>query len=232
MPVSNDYQWVRAEMSGDVVTALAGLGGALVGGPLWNFLIARLNLGAAREEKDSDRLRRELAEEKASHRGCLDRLDELERRVEVVEHHHSSYLARWIVQDSSRRIVWLNNQALIMIFAPLGYSRVDVVGRRFVDLLEADAAAEIERLDRAALAQPGRAASTLMQVHHTLPKMIVVKVAGIGRDSELIYEGYAYNPNDPAEIEARGEQRRQEQYGASKLFLAGPDVGGAGGPVI
>ena len=128
-------------MSSEVVTAMVGLGGAIVGGPLWNFLIARLNMGAAKEERESDRLRSDLADERKGHKECLSRLEELERRVEMVEHHHGSYLARWIVQDSSRRIVWLNNQALIMIFAPLGYSRVDVVGRRFVDLLEADAAA-------------------------------------------------------------------------------------------
>lgn len=217
-----------------IVTLVTGVLGAVGGVGLWTFLAKWLELGVGRETAEITRLRsdvdtakREAIEAKASHKACENRVEDLERRLEAVEHHHSSYMARWI-KDGGKRIIWINSQALLTIFAPLGYSRNDVVGRTFVELLDPGAAREIDRLDRAALAIPGQAASTMLQLHPNLPTMVVVKVAGAGRDGELIYEGYAYCPNDREEADDRGERRQQEQRGLSQLRLAGPDTGSAG----
>jgi hypothetical protein len=55
-----------------------------------------------------------------------------------------------------------------------------------------------------------------------LPVMHVVTVAGVGRDGELIYEGYAYCQNDPEDVLERGLRRREEQIGLSLLRMQGP----------
>jgi hypothetical protein len=210
-----------------VLSALGGVG-------IWTFLSKWLEIGANRESGEITRLRDDLQAADARHEACEQKIaveraarEELERRLEAVEHHHSSYMARWI-KDAGKRVVWLNSPALLTIFAPLGYSRNDIIGRTFVELLDPEAAREIDRLDRDALAIPGKAVSTLVRLHQSLPPMVVVKVAGAGRDSELIYEGYAYCENNPRQALERAGRREEEQRGLSQLRLAGPDAGEAG----
>lgn len=197
---------VVAAMSG----ALSGVGG--IG--LWNFLTKRLEIRSARETREEDRLR-------ADHEKCLERVETLERRLEIVEAHHSSLFARWI-KDAGKRLSWVNGRAMATIFGPLGYTRDQVEGRRFQDLLDVEAAREIDLLDEAALAHPGCAVWSMLQLHPRLPLMIVVKVAGIGRDQELIYEGQAYELNDAAAAE-RGAKREEGQMGLSQLRLSAPE---------
>jgi hypothetical protein len=204
-----------------VVAMITGGLGAVGGVGIWTFLTKWLELGAKRDSEEIARLRVDIGEANRRHSECESRVAELDRRLEAVEHHHSSYMPRWI-KNAGKRLVWVNSPAMLSIFAPLGYSRSDVVGRTFSELLDIDAAEEVDRMDRAALALPGKAVSTILQLHVSLPAMVVVKVAGAGRDGEVIYEGYAYCPNDPERERDRGERRQREQIGASALKLAGP----------
>lgn len=223
-------------MSDLILVAVTGVSSALAGAGVWGFLSTRLNIGVQREQGEIDRLRediaeakREAAEAKEHHKACEERVDEMERRLEAIEHHHHSYMARWI-KDAGKRIVWINSPGLIALFAPLGYSRNEVIGRTFAELLDPDAAREVDRLDRYALARPGRAVSTMVTLDPRLPPMIVIKVAGAGSDGELKYEGYAYCPNDPEDDLDRGARRQEEQIGASILRVTGQDRGEAGHP--
>lgn len=197
-----------------MLVAVTGAFSALAGAGLWGFLSKWLQIGAAREESEIKRLREEVAEVKGSHKRCEKEVAELKERLQAVEHHHVSQLARWI-KDAHKRIVWLNARAHMTIFAPRGYSREECEGKTFAELLDAQAAAEVDRLDRLALAQPGVAASTLIQLHPDLPLMHVVKVAAEGRDGELIYEGYAYRANDRGLTDAEGAERQAGQRAAS-----------------
>jgi tetrahydromethanopterin S-methyltransferase subunit G len=213
-----------------VATGLGTLLLAILGSAgMWSYLTARGERDARREEKEVDRLAGDLKDTRARHAECEKRLDELERRVETVEHHHSSMAARWI-KDAGKRVLWLNDSALAQVFWQLGFSRDDVVGRTFAELgLDAGPVTEIDRLDRRALARPGEAASTMLTIRrddappgvlHELPPMLIAKVAGPGRDGALIYEGFAFRANDPVEVQARGDLRQQEQKGASTLHQA------------
>lgn len=197
-----------------LVALITGLFAAVGGAGIWGFLSNWLKLGAAREESEIRRLREEVGQLRDSHRTCEAEVEGLKDRLHAVEHHHVSQLARWI-KDASKRIVWLNARAHMTIFAPRGHAREACIGKTFAELLDPQAAAEIDRLDRIALAQPGVAASTLIQLHPDLPLMHIVKVAAEGRDGELIFEGYAYRANDRDMSDAEGAERQSEQRVAS-----------------
>ena len=159
----------------------------------------------------------------AKHERCMIELEELKARVAVIEHHHASYLPRWI-KDGSRRLSWVNDKAFISIFAMLGLKREELYGKTFAELLlDPVAVAEIERLDAAALAHPGVAASNLVQLHPLLPVMVVVKVADVGRDGELIFEGYAYLTNDKMMSAGMGADRQQRAIAASAEHMIDRD---------
>jgi hypothetical protein len=204
-----------------VLTAVVALASAFLGGGVWSFGSTWLGRYFDKEEREIERLRADLDKVRADHQGCELRVTTLERRLEAVEHHHASLVPRWI-KDAAKRIVWINGAAMVTIFGPLNLIRDEVEGHSFAELLDAEAARELDRLDRAALAHPGRAVSTMLQLHPALPVMTIVKIAGVGRDSELIYEGYAYCENDPDDARDRGVRRQEEQLGLSLLRLQGP----------
>jgi hypothetical protein len=192
-----------------VISAVGGVG-------LWTFILKLIGMFWQREEKEMDRLRQDVADLRTKHAHCEERYAALEARFDAVERHHASLVPRWI-KDASKRVRWINDAALMTIFAPLQLSREQVEGRTFAELLDAEAAREIDRLDRSALARPGQAVSCLVTLHSSLRAMHVVKVAGVGRDRELVYEGYAYRGNDPDDEADRGQRRQEEQIGASKV---------------
>jgi len=194
-----------------IVSAIGSVG-------IWNLVAKIIELVWRREDSDNARLRREVAELKEAHRTCEERVEEFARRLDTVEHNHSSLVPRWI-KNADKRVIWINDAAMMQIFAPLRLSREKVEGHTFAELLGAEAAREIDRLDRDALAWPGKAASTMLTLHPSLRPMHVVKVAGVGRDRELIYEGYAYCANPPSAEADRGHRRADEQRGASKLRM-------------
>lgn len=113
----------------------------------------------------------------------------------------------WI-KDRHGRLVWLNDKAFLTLFAPLGYTRDELDGKTFRDLLDPVAAEEIELLDRAALIHPGHTQSVLIQLHPDLPFLVVIKVACISDSGEVQYEGCAYNPSDPEIRSATGTRRQ------------------------
>jgi hypothetical protein len=194
-----------------ILTGLATFVAALLGSAgLWSYLTRSADRKDAREVGEIERLRGEVKDLKASHQNCESTVGELRERIAVIETHNASYLARWI-KDANKRLVWINDKALITIFAPLSLSREQVLGFTFAELLDPLAAAEVDRLDRAALANHGAAVSSLIQLHPDLPLMHVVKVASVGRDGELIYEGHAFRPNDPEIAHAVGIGRQVEQ---------------------
>jgi hypothetical protein len=120
----------------------------------------------------------------------------------------------WI-KDRNGRLVWLNDKAFITLFAPLGYTRDELDGKTFRDLLDPVAAEEIELLDRAALIHPGTTQSILIQLHPDLPFLVVIKVACISENGEVQYEGCAFNPGDPEIVTATGTRRQIIQRSAS-----------------
>lgn len=191
-----------------VLSALFGAGGGGMIVVKWRELRDR------REESEIGRLRADIAEAKAGHSSCEREVKKLQTRLTAVEHHHTSYLARWI-KDGTKRVVWLNDKALLTIFAPLGLSREGVIGKLFSELLDPAAAHEIDRLDAQALAHPEVAASNVIQLHPLLPVMVIVKMAAVGRAGELVFEGYAYRTNDRMLADAMGADRQREQLFAS-----------------
>jgi hypothetical protein len=223
---------------GAVITAIGGAGG------LWAWLDKRREWkarakkdaaeeAAQREEREVARLRqdmtevkRQLDESRQAHSRCEEQVSALSERIDTIEQHHSSLLARWI-KDDDKRIRWVNSRAMMLIFAPLGYSRGEIERKTFAELgLDATTVTEIDRLDRLAVIHPGETATTMLTIRRVgapagslaeLPPMFVAKVAGIGREGDLIYEGIAFRGVGDAEIERIGDLRQAEQRGVSTL---------------
>lgn len=129
----------------------------------------------------------------------------------------------WI-KDRNGRLVWLNDKAFLTLFAPLGYSRDELDGKTFRDLLDPVAAEEIELLAAAALAHPGNTQSILVQLHPDLPFLVVIKVASISESGEVQYEGCAYNPSDPEIRSAAGTRRQIIQRSESAIRVIDGDT--------
>ncbi len=217
-------------MDPTLVTILVALASALFGtGGGVAFYVRRLELRDKREESEIGRLRADVKEAVRKHSSCEEQLADMEERLKLIEHHHTSYLARWI-KDGGKRVTWLNDRAFISIFAPLGSKREDVIGRTFGELLDPLAAAEIDRLDDVALAHPEVAASNVIRLHPMLPVMVVVKVAAVGREGELVYEGYAYRTNDRMISDATGAGRQMRALRASAEHVL-PDAVAESGEV-
>lgn len=191
-----------------LLSALFGTGGGFALAVKWKELKDK------REESEIVRLREDIRQAEERHQKCEAGLADVKARLTIVEHHHTSYLARWI-KDATKRVIWLNDKAFLSIFAPLGLTREDVIESRFSEILDASASAETERLDQAALAHPEVAASNVIQLHPLLPAMIVVTIAAIGRDGELVFECYAYRTNDRMIADGMGAARTLEALGAS-----------------
>jgi hypothetical protein len=211
-----------------VLIALVGVVSAIAGGGVWSFLASWMKLGYTgrnshlrRLEGDVTRLRTELS-------SCEERHDVLEQRLKAVENKTTSYFAMWI-KDRNGRLVWLNDKAFLTIFAPLGYTRAELDGKTFRDLLDPAAADEIALLDKAALAHPGATQSLLVQLHPDLPFMVVIKVASISESGDVQYEGCAYNPSDPDIRNAIQNRRNIIQRSQSAQALMDGDEEEEGG---
>lgn len=193
---------------------------ALIGGffsaPVWSYLTRLLGWS----QSEIERLRSDVNDGKALHTKCEQQVRELMERIAVIEHHHASHFARWL-SDAKHRIVWLNSKALVSIFGPMGLTREDIEGKTFGDLLDKSAAAELDRLAQAALVHDGSAVSNLIRLHPDLPVMHIVKIAGAGRDGELIYDAIAFRPNDPGIVLGLGVARTREARAKSFDNLSG-----------
>jgi hypothetical protein len=193
----------------DAVTIMAVAGPLLGGGGVWAFMTSWRDRKAVREESEIGRLRVDVDALRQRDKECHAALAAMGKRVLAMEQAQDSQIARW-TKDTHKRITWLNAKALFTIFGPLGYAREDVEGKTFAELdkLDPHAVAEIERLDQIALARDGAPHSTLIQFHPMLPEMHVIKLAAMGRDGELVYEGYCYRKNDPDMADAAGHARQ------------------------
>lgn len=129
----------------------------------------------------------------------------------------------WI-KDRAGRIVWLNDKAFLTLFAPLGHARDELDGKKFQDIFDPVAAAEIDMLQQAALAHPGHTQSILLQLHPDLPFLVIIKVASISDSGEVQYEGCAYSPSDPEIRNAMGVRRQIVQRGVSAQQLLDCDA--------
>jgi hypothetical protein len=207
-----------------ILTALVG------GGGVWTFVTQRRQRLDTREEAEIVRLRLELRELKDAHAQCHKDIASLEQRLDTIEQHHLSQLARWI-KDDDKRIRWVNSRAMMLIFAPLGYSRSDIEGQTFAEIgLDGTSVTEIDRLDRLAVMHPGEAATTMLTLRRVdappgsiaeLPPLFIAKVAGIGRGGDLVYEGCAFRGIGDSEADRIGDLRQAEQRGVSTLRRLG-----------
>lgn len=208
-------------MDPTVTVALVGVLSAVAGGGVWTFASQRLGINAQTQRDVIKRLDQDVTRLNQELTSCEERHDVLETRLRAVEQRSTSYFAMWI-KDRNGRLVWLNDKAFLTLFAPLGYTRDELDGKTFADLLDPVAAAEIELLDRAALAHPGATQSILIQLHPDLPFLVVIKVASISDKGDVQYEGCAYNPSDPEIRSAMGTRRQIIQRSQSAELMT-PD---------
>lgn len=204
--------------SNGLTLALVGVVSAVLGGGIWTFFASWMNIGVAKRKDELTRLDAEVKRLREELGGCEEKHGVLEVRLRAVENKTTSYFAMWI-KDRHGRIVWLNDKAFLTLFAPLGYTRNELDGKTFRDLLDPVAADEIDLLDKAALAHPGATQSILIQLHPDLPFLIVIKVASVSESGEVQYEGCAYNPSDPEIRTAMGTRRQLIQRSESAQSL-------------
>lgn len=187
----------------NVLTLLAAVLGGSGATKLLDYLLATRAAKRAALREDQAEQRDRDSTGWTRWQDCEKRADELEQRCETlekrlrtVEGNTPAYLARWL-KDQKKRVVWLNDLAYIMLFAPLGWSRDEVLDKNFEELLGEgahDAIVLIDELDRAALADPGKVYSIILQLHPNLPAMVILKVAMVTPDGLLRYEGTSYVP--------------------------------------
>ncbi len=213
-------------MAGALEVALASAASAALGGPGWTFLSNWLNLGHTKRKDELGRLDQKVGALETELSSCEERHAVLETRLRAVEQRNGSHFALWI-KDRTRRLVWVNDKAFLTIFAPLGYSRDEIDGKTFADLLDPVAAAEVDQLDRTALAHPGAPQSLFLQLHPDLQFMIVVKVAAVAENGEVQYEGLAYTPGDPDMLKAIQTRRQSAQRDVSLANMMGDGDGPA-----
>lgn len=116
----------------------------------------------------------------------------------------NSFLARWI-KDRNKCIAWVNDLAFMTLFAPLGFSREELHGKTFAALgFKDESIAIINELDRLALAHPGVPQSRMISMPDG-QRLVVLKVAGIGADGEVRYEGSAYPPIEGDKVKGLSE---------------------------
>lgn len=200
---------------------------ALSGGGI-SFVIGKLiDRRHASEQSEIQRLREDFDKCEKRHEECQRDLTELSERVRAVEASTPSYLARW-VKGQDKKLIWLNDRAYLMLFAPLGWHRSDVLDKTFDDLLgegAGEAIKMIEELDVLALQHPGETHSMVLQLHPSLPTMAVIKVAFVAADGLLRYEGCAYVPNGLSESIGVIREARARQAASRRLFQEGEGDG-------
>lgn len=194
-------------MDATVQVAIVGILSALLGGGVWTFAAKWLDIGVTTRSGELKRQDEKINSLETELSKCEERHSVLEGRLRAVEAKSTSYFAMWI-KDRHGRLIWLNDKAFLTLFAPLGYSRDELDGKTFRDLLDPVAADELDFLAKAALAHPGATQSILIQLHPDLPFLVVIKVCSVAESGEVQYEGCAYQPNDP-EIETAMGVRRQ-----------------------
>lgn len=200
---------------------IAALAAAFLGAGGLGAVVAKwIDKRSDREESEIGRLRADVAECKESHKECEKRYLELSERLRAVEASTPSYLARW-VKDQDKVLIWVNDRAYMSMFAPLGWTRSDVLDKRFEDLLgqgSAVAVRELDELDERALKHPGEVQSTVMQLHPDLPAMVIVKVAFVASDGLLRYEGSSFVPNGLSDSGGILRQRLARESASRHLF--------------
>lgn len=198
----------------------------LASGGISAVLVKWMDRRGIREESEIGRLRADVAECTKSHKECEQRYLELSERLRAVEASTPSYLARW-VKDQDKVLLWMNDRAYMSMFAPLGWSRGDVLDKRFEDLLgdgSGEAVRQLEELDARALMHPGEVQSTMLQLHPDLPAMVIVKVAFVAADGLLRYEGSSFVPNGLSDSAGALRQRLARDAAGRHLFQSGGEV--------
>jgi hypothetical protein len=183
----------------------------LLGAPVWSYLQAQLNLKYIRRKDTLEELREQVALERDHAKACEEKLEVVDKRLQALEQDQNSYFARWIL-NHNKQILWMNDKAFLLIFAPLGFERDQLDGQIFSQLFQGPVTKELTLLEHAALAHHGQTQSALLQLHPALPFMVVIKVAFIGeRGGDVLYEGCAYPPGDPEIQRAMGIKRQLTQ---------------------
>lgn len=150
-----------------------------------------------------------------------EKVDSLEARLRAVEYASPSCFPRWI-KDRLKRVIWLNDAAYMAIFSPLGLGREEVLGKTFGELLgdgAGDACHRLDDLDHAALADPWRAKSLLLQFHPDLPPMVVIKAAYPDERGEQRFEGASFVPNSPFAEQVGLARQREARTAAGEALL-------------
>lgn len=200
----------------DLSTVIISATSTIVGtGGLWTWMQLRGRMGYLQRKDELARALETIKTMKDEHKACQELIEAMEKRMRVIEHSRDSFLARWM-KDDKGRLTWMNDKAFLTLFAPLQLSRHQLEGKTFSELgFDSNAVMNVELLDAAARAHHGYAASSLIQMHPLLPPMNIIKIAWVGGDGDLVYEGYAYHIMDPEIRSGIGTRRAVAQIASS-----------------
>lgn len=201
-----------------VLSELVPLASAAIGGGAISAIAVKwMDLRSAERKDDGERLKD--CQEKYDE--LVEKFEQVSLRLRAVEASTPAYLARWI-KGQDKRLIWLNDRAYMTIFAPLGWSRQDVIGKTFGDLLgdgNREALDLLDEIDRAALKHPNEPQSLVLQLHPDLPNMVIIKVAVVGGDDGLLrYEGSSFVPTTLGQDIGKIREHRARTAAAMMLF--------------
>lgn len=192
--------------------------------PLWDWARRVLHFGAAREEREISRARKDRDRAETELSECEKQIDDLRRQIAElredvarIERHSGSNFMRW-VKDREGRITWFNDRAFGQIFVPLGIARARIKGSTFREM-GIDVTGEIEMLDRHVRANVNKTYSITTQLHPDLPLMTVAKVATPSApNGEIEFEGMAHIPGNTESIFGPRRTREQRRLSAEKVL--------------
>lgn len=118
----------------------------------------------------------------------------LKREISGIVTTNELQLAVWS-KDEQGRILWVSPRAMLLLFAPMGMSEIEVIGKTFGQIFGPDIEKQIQELDTSALTDID---STKMDIIKLSPKhqpMLILKTI-FEKDGRILKQGVAFRQLD------------------------------------
>lgn len=125
-------------------------------------------------------------------------------------------------QDAAGRLLWASPRAMLVIFAPMGLTGEDVLGKNFLEVFGPEVAHESDMLDRAAMTQIDTTHFAIINfAPGTLQPMFVTKTVTIDDEGQIIKQGAAFRLHELAKGDGNFANALQRMISSASLRAQG-----------
>lgn len=118
----------------------------------------------------------------------------LKREISGIVASNEIQLAVWS-KDEQGRILWVSPRAMLVLFAPLGLSEIEVVGKTFGQLFSPEVEEQIRALDTSALMDVDSTKMDIVKFSDKHQPMLVLKTV-FEKDGRILKQGIAFRQID------------------------------------